>query len=363
MEELEQEITRLRRELAESRAQALANEDIFHRSHAREMRLLQAGTLTGLLDAMVTGLRESFELEAVTLVVRDIHHEIRQLAGEEEQGGATPPGVMFAESLERLAPQYGVLFQPWLGPFMGADHGLIFPGRSDVASCALLPLRRQEELIGCLNFGSARPDRFTRHHGVDFLRHLADLAAVCLENAVNRARLVRSGTRDVLTGLYNRRYLHDRLADELARARRDSRPLACVLVDVDHFKEVNDRWGHPAGDDVLRAVSRLVEDSCRDSDVAVRFGGEEFAVLLPGAGTAEAAMVAERIRLAVEANPVEIGACEQATLTVSAGVAGVRPDELGHADLKSLGERLIAEADVQLYRAKSEGRNRVRAVA
>jgi len=363
MEELEQEIARLRRALAEARAEARANEDIFHRSHAREMRLLQAGTLRGLLDATVAGLRESFELEAVTLVVRDIHHEIRQLVDEEERDGVAPAGVLFAESLERLAPQYGVLFQPWLGPFMGADHGLIFPGRGDIASCALLPLRRQDELIGCLNFGSARPDRFTRHHGVDFLRHLADLAAVCLENAVNRARLVRSGTRDVLTGLYNRRYLHDRLADELARARRDERPLACVLVDVDHFKAVNDRWGHPAGDAVLRAVSRVVEETCRDSDVAVRFGGEEFAVLLPGAGAAEAAKVAERIRQAVESNPVEVRQGERTQLTVSAGVAGVTPGELKDADLKSLGERLIAEADLQLYRAKSEGRNRVRAAA
>jgi diguanylate cyclase (GGDEF)-like protein len=327
------------------------------------MRLLQAGTLRELLDAMVAGLQESFELEAVTLVVRDIHHEIRQLADEEVREAVAPPGVMFAESLERLAPQYGVLFQPWLGPFMGADHGLVFPGRSDIASCALLPLRRQDDLIGCLNFGSARADRFTRHHGVDFLRHLADLAAVCLENAVNRARLVRSGTRDVLTGLYNRRYLHDRLADELARARRDERPLACVLVDVDHFKGVNDRWGHPVGDRVLRAVSHVVSEACRDSDVAVRFGGEEFAVLLPGAAAAEAAGVAERIRLAVESNPVEVGEGERTQLTVSAGVSGVAPGELKDADLKSLGERLIAEADLQLYRAKSEGRNRVRAAA
>jgi two-component system cell cycle response regulator len=110
-------------------------------------------------------------------------------------------------------------------------------------------------------------------------------------------------------------------------------------------------------------VSRVVGETCRDSDVAVRFGGEEFAVLLPGAGAAEAAGVAERIRLAVESNPVEVRQGEWTQLTVSAGVAGVTPGELKDADLKSLGERLIAEADLQLYRAKSEGRNRVRAAA
>ena len=82
------------------------------------------------------------------------------------------------EALEGLAPQYNTLWQPWLGPFVGADHSLIFPGRSDLASCALLPLRRGGELIGCLNFGSRDRVRFTRHHGVDFLRQLGDIAAV-----------------------------------------------------------------------------------------------------------------------------------------------------------------------------------------
>lgn len=361
MEELEQEVRRLRTALAEARGEAAANERIFRSAHDREMQLLQAGTLPELLDALVAGTARALQLEGVTLVVRDIHHEIRQLLNEELRDARPPEGVVFAESLEALAPQYGFLWQPWLGPFVGSDHGLIFPGQTNLASCALLPLRRQEELIGCLNLGSHRPERFTRHHAVDFLSHFADVAAVCLENAVNRARLVRSGTRDVLTGLYNRRYLQDRLADELARARRDGRPLACVLLDVDHFKAVNDRWGHAAGDEVLRIVGGTVEDCCRDSDVAVRFGGEEFAVLLPGATCADAAAVAERIRRAVESSPVEFARGQRVALTVSAGAAGVLPADIAGSDLKSLGEKLIAEADVQLYRAKSDGRNRVRA--
>ena len=360
MQELDREVRRLRTELAEARGEARANERIFRSAHEREMRLLRAGTLPELMDVLVDGTARAHDLQHVTLVVRDIHHEIRQLAGEEIRDAGLPEGVIFAESLEALAPQYGFLWQPWLGPFVGSDHGLVFPGAAGLASCALLPLRRQEELIGVLNLASTRPERFTRHHAVDFLSHFADIAAVCLENAVNRARLVRSGTRDVLTGLYNRRYLQDRLADELARARRDGRPLACVLLDVDHFKAVNDRWGHGAGDQVLRVVGGTVEDSCRDSDVAVRFGGEEFAVLLPGATCADAAAVAERIRHAVENSPVEL-ASGPVSLTVSAGVAGVLPDALVDSDLKSLGERLIAEADMHLYRAKSDGRNRVRA--
>jgi diguanylate cyclase (GGDEF)-like protein len=362
MEDQRTEIRRLREQLSVALDEARVNEAIFHRAHAREMQLLQAGTLAELFAAMVAGLQDACRVDAVTLVVRDLQHEIRQLVRADDPLAADFPGVIFVETLEGFAPQYNTLWQPSLGPFVGSDHALVFPARDDLRSCALLPLRRNGELIGCLNLGSVDPTRFTRHHAVDFLRHLGDVAAVCLENAVNRSRLVRSGITDVLTGLYNRRYLQHRLADELARARRDRRPLACVLVDVDYFKRVNDRWGHPAGDRVLECVAQLIREECRDSDVAVRFGGEEFALLLPGADQEEAAGVAERLRQAVAEAPVPLPNGSELHLTISAGVAAILPGRSA-GDLKSLGDGLIAEADVQLYRAKSEGRNRVRVAA
>jgi two-component system, cell cycle response regulator len=358
VDEQQAEIRRLRDLLAVVRGEARENEAIFRRSHERYLRLLQAGSLGELFDAIVNGLRRDCELDAVTLVVRDLRHEIRQLLHAEDPHAEPPEGLMFRESLEGLAPQYNTLWQPWLGRLVGADHSLIFPHRSDLGSCALLPLRRGEELIGVLNFGSRDPVRFTRHHGVDFLRHLADIAAVCLENAVNRSRLVRSGITDVLTGLYNRRYLQHRLVDELTRARRDRRPLACMMLDVDHFKPVNDQWGHPAGDKVLAQIAHTIREECRASDIPIRYGGEEFAMLLPGADASEAMAVAERIRAAVAAGEFALPEGQVLRLTVSAGVSCARPGERD-ADLKSLGERLIAEADVQLYRAKSEGRDRV----
>jgi diguanylate cyclase (GGDEF)-like protein len=359
MDEHEAEIRKVRQQLTVVAAEARANEGIYRRARARDMQLLQAGTLAELFGAMVPGLRADYGLDAVTLVIRDLQHEIRQLIRADDPHAAEAEGVQYVETLEGYAPQYNTLWQPWLGPYIGADHSLIFPGRHELRSCALLPLRRHGELIGCLNLASGDPVRFTRHHGFDFLAHTADVAAVCLENAVNRARLVRSGITDVLTGLYNRRYLQHRLADELARARRDGRPLGCVLVDVDHFKRVNDQWGHPAGDAVLEGVAHLIREECRDSDIPVRYGGEEFALLLPGADEAEAAGVAERVRSAVEQNPATLPNGAELSLTVSAGVASVAPGP-AVADLKSVGDRLIAEADVQLYRAKSDGRNRVR---
>ena len=358
MDELLDENRRLRDQLAVMHKEAQVNEDIFRRSHERYLNLLQAASLGDLLEAAVKGLRHAYELDAVTLVIRDVHHEIRQLLSAEDPHGEPPEEVIFVETLESLAPQYNTLWQPWLGPFVGSDHSLIFPGLTGLDSCALLPLRRNRELIACLNFGSRKPKRFTRHHGVDFLRHLADIASVCLENAINRNRLVRSGITDALTGLYNRRYLQHRLVDELARARRDRNALSCMMLDVDHFKPINDRWGHPAGDKVLAQTAQLIREECRDSDIPIRYGGEEFAVLLPHADAQEAITVAERIRKAVAGNEFQLPGGELIRLTLSAGISCARPIETG-ADLKSLGDRLIAEADVQLYRAKAEGRDRV----
>ena len=171
------------------------------------------------------------------------------------------------------------------------------------------------------------------------------VASLCIENAVNRARLRQSGFTDVLTGWHNRRYLQARMKEELARASRDGRSLVCMMLDVDHFKRVNDNWGHAAGDAVLRELAHRVDAEVRSSDVAARFGGEEFVILLPRTTSDEGRRVAERIRDAVAVAPFELP---------DGGRAGA-----GRSDLKSLGEALIARADAALYDAKAAGRDRV----
>ncbi|MFU8896535.1 MAG: DUF484 family protein [Gammaproteobacteria bacterium] len=354
MEQQQAEIARLRAELAE---QAQAMETALGRAHQRNLKLLQAGSLPELLDAMTVALARDYALDAVTLALRDMRHEVRQLCQAEAPQGALPPGLLFVESLEVLAPQYNNLWQPWAGPFAAADHSLVFPDCAGLASCALLPLRRNGELAGCLNLGSRDPQRFQRGQAVDALQQLSDIAAICLENVINRSRLVRSGITDVLTGLYNRRYLQYRLVDELARAHREQRPLACLMLDVDHFKSVNDQWGHQAGDEVLAQIAQVIREQCRECDIPLRYGGEEFAVLLPGATAPEAGAVADRIRVAVAASEFVLPGGAALQLTVSAGVSCAAPLQTSE-EFKPRGDRLIAEADVQLYRAKSEGRNR-----
>jgi diguanylate cyclase (GGDEF)-like protein len=358
MEDPRLENDALKKRLAEMTAEAAKNEGILKRTQHRELMLLRADGLGQLLHAMVDGLRESYALDAVSVVLLDPQHEIRHLL---VAGGDRPEEfkqIFFVDSLIGLAPQLAALHRPWLGPFVGADHHLIFPGTPNLKSAALLPLPRKDIATGALCFGSRDPARFTRHHGTDFLAHLGAVAAVCIENAVNRARLLRAGITDFLTGWHNRRYLQQRMKEELARAQRRGATIACLMIDIDRFKGINDGYGHLAGDAALKEIAQRIESKIRSMDTAARFGGDELAVLLPESSAAEAANLGERIRECIAAVPVALTAEIERTLTVSVGVAAVAPGR-HEADLKTLADRLIADADAALYRAKAMGRNRV----
>src|ERR1700678_4323421 len=354
----DREIEDLRKRLAEMTAEASNNETILKRTQARELTLLRADSLSQLLHAMVNGLRESYALDAVSVVLLDPQHEVRHLL---VAGGDRPEEfkqIFFVDSLVVLAPQLAVLHKPWLGPYVGADHHLLFPGILNLKSAALLPLPRKDRVTGALCFGSRDATRFTRHHGTDFLAHLGAVAAVCIENAVNRARLLRAGITDFLTGWHNRRYLQQRLKEELARAQRHAGTMSCLMIDIDRFKSINDGYGHLAGDNALREIAHRVEAQIRSMDTAARFGGDELAILLPDATAAEAARLAERIREVVAAVPFVLTPQIERSLTVSVGVASTRPGR-HDTDLKTVADRLLADADSALYRAKALGRNRV----
>ena len=208
---------------------------------------------------------------------------------------------------------------------------------------------RQGRVLGALRARRHAPRvgsvRISTQHLLPALRALGLALTTALSHAELLRRLEHLSLSDPLTGLGNRRAFDEALAEELARARRNGTPLGLVMLDVDHFKRFNDRHGHQAGDDVLVAVARVLGDVARAEDRACRVGGEEFAVLLPGADEAAAAAVAERIRAGVAAAP----AAEP--ITVSLGVAATR----GEHDAAAL----FAQADERLYAAKQAGRNRV----
>ena len=357
-EELEAQLEATRRQLEELTAEVARNDEIMRRAQTRELRLLQAENLDGLIQTLIDGLRVSYGVDYVSLVICDPDHDIRHLLLANGTPAEAFPDLLVVESIAGLAPQYIALQQPWLGSFAACDHQLICPGASDAKSIAMVPLSHRGKLLGSVNLCSNDPMRFTHVHASDFLAHMGVISSFCIENVVNRARLLRSGFTDVLTGWHNRRYLTVRIAEELARARRDQTRLVCLMLDIDHFKAVNDTWGHASGDVVLQELAQRIESQVRASDVAARYGGEEFVVLLPGTDVGSASKLAERIRAEIAASPIGLPGGEEVTITASIGIAEVSPGP-GDKDLKTLGDSLIARADVALYAAKSAGRDQV----
>ena len=347
--DFEEENRRLRHQLRTLHQQAKENEATLKRFYARELELLTADSLP---------MQNSFQTQSAQLILHDPEHEIRRLLFNNGFFEEAFPQVRFVDDLESINPIYNRLTKPWLGPFLNPDHVTLFDDAQGLQSITILPLNCRDRLIGSLNLGSNDKARFTRHHAWDFLDQLATVAGVCLENAINRERLVISGLTDPLTQLHNRRYLDRRLEEELARANRYKQPLSCLFVDADHFKQVNDNFGHQVGDLVLRELACRIRSQLRASDIATRYGGEEFALLLPQTSLDEALLLAERIRLEVASSGMSLGDGNSIQLTVSIGVSEALP-MLGKTHHKKMGQHLLADADQALYLAKSNGRNRI----
>ncbi|MBO6816617.1 MAG: PleD family two-component system response regulator [Rhizobiaceae bacterium] len=173
----------------------------------------------------------------------------------------------------------------------------------------------------------------------------------CLRNSVQQT--IELAVKDPLTGLHNRRYHDSHYANMFDNARRSGSGIAAIMCDIDHFKAVNDTYGHDAGDQVIREVASRITKSVREVDLASRFGGEEFVIIMPDTDVERAEKIAERIRLEVEAHPVQVaGGSKQISITMSMGVSSIDGED-------DTPERLMKRADVALYTAKRNGRNRI----
>jgi len=164
-------------------------------------------------------------------------------------------------------------------------------------------------------------------------------------------RLIEMANHDFLTGLLNRREMLARLSVEHSRVNRTDEPLSIIMMDIDHFKNINDVHGHIAGDMVLKEIARRLRDGVREYDLICRFGGEEFLIMAPETAAPRAAELAERLRVMVSDIPFRLEAVPPVAITISAGVAQLVEGE-------SI-EEMLSRADTALYRAKAQGRNRV----
>jgi len=348
----------LRQQLQSLLAKARQNEEKMRRFDQIERSLIGIRSLAELVHFLLKDFREAFRLDELALLLVDPEYEISRVL--EQQGAANKsfPGLVLLEDAKSIAALYP-RNRPYLGPYQPGRGTQQFPAGVELASVALLPLLRQDSLIGALHLGSASADRFSADSSTDFLERLTSIASICLENALNHERLQSLGLTDGLTGIHNRRYFESRCLEEVALAQRNGGMLSCMFFDLDHFKQINDRWGHQAGDEALRKVASIIKLTLRSCDVLARYGGEEFVALLPQTSLIFAREIAERIRNAIAAHAFELVPGE-APLVVTASIGvSVLPLDAGPLDPAALAERMIATADQALYQAKHGGRNRV----
>lgn len=230
-----------------------------------------------------------------------------------------------------------------------------------IRSVVTLPFALDRWRSGVLFLRTERHERALTREDVEFADVIVKAAVAAMKRAqaleltrADNRRLEELATRDPLTGLLNRRALLERLSAEVDRCRRFDKPVSILLLDLDHFKTINDSAGHLVGDDVLRQVAVLLDTAARTVDVVARYGGEEFVVILPETTPDGALIFAERLRERIGTYPFDVGGREPLHLTTSIGVASFPSPRV-----ESM-EDLFARADEALYRAKSSGRNQVR---
>ncbi len=241
---------------------------------------------------------------------------------------------------------------PWSGapssrmsPVFGEGHPL--PG---AGSLITIPLVMGGNVLGTVTLAARDAGVFSARVR-ERLSLISKYVAAAFSNAINFRTMEALATTDGMTGLLNRRAFNERALDAVDRTQRKGRTVSLIITDIDHFKRVNDTWGHSAGDEVIRSVARELSTCLRRIDLGARYGGEEFAILLEEADTETAARVAERLRASVEAMPCSANG-EEFQVTLSLGVATM-PLHAGSL------EELVEAADAALYAAKGGGRNQV----
>ncbi len=355
----EQDYQRLRQTVTNLLVRIEENQQIQARFHDYEFQLLGCRTVSELLDRLFEGAKEHFDLVGVSLVLYDPDYSIAGLIEHLELGDYNNC-FQLRQNEDFFVQIYDGVPSVRLGELELLKSVRLFPNVGKIGSVALLPLMRQERQIGSLHFASHSSTRYSPDKAVSFMWHLALMVAVCLENCIALEQLKRQGHEDILTQVRNRRSFEEELVKEIERAQRQSTQLSCMFVDIDHFKNINDTYGHQIGDLCLREVANHINQELRKTDLLARYGGEEFVVLLPNCDSAQVAIIAERVRATIEKNSLKTADKKEISLTVSVGLTTWTPTTVNTNDLQLVGKELLGAADSAMYAAKKEGRNKIK---
>lgn len=353
---LELENAELKRQRRIDLIQAEQNETLLNQFFEVELELLACNRLCALVDILLNKFRDTFRLSSVTLFLFDPEHIAADLLSE--LGHQERKRVYFQPDL-RLLRQLHPHEQLAFGEVDNDIRKIVFPDHPYILSAARMPLVRQNCLIGCLNLGSQDIARYTADIRYTYLSHLMSVIAVCIENCMTREHLHRISIIDMLTSVHNRRAFDKEILREVARANRVGEPLSCLFIDIDHFKKINDVYGHQTGDRVLRTLGKLLKGTLRKTDFVARYGGEEFSILLPSCAEEQAMMVAENLRTQLAKEILRSVEGAPFRITASIGCASYQPlMTLSPKDHQQHAHVLLRTADEALYQAKHAGRNR-----
>jgi len=356
------------------------NLDFFDRETLELLQLFSTQASIALANARLYSLeqRRRAQLEAINAIARqttavlEVSELLKQVCSLilESFGGDHASVLLFDEERLVLRAHQGRLTPLFkVGAQFPADEGLLaraidsrkavverdvrqLPGHRsgfrETVSAVCLPLVSFGQVLGVLQLESASCDAFAPED-VSALESVSDICATAIQNARHFDRVRQLAYVDGVTGIFNRRYFELRLAEEIARSSRHNLSFSLIMMDIDHFKQLNDEFGHLLGDEVLRQVSGILGQQLRKSDVLSRYGGEEFAIITPETAVESAQAVADKLRRVVESwhFPAVVR-----PVTISAGVAEF-PTQGGSRD------ELVQSADEALYAAKQSGRNRV----
>ncbi|MFK5951379.1 MAG: sensor domain-containing diguanylate cyclase [Methylococcales bacterium] len=329
------------------------------RFQAFEMRLLNLNSLAEMIDQLLDDAQSFFDLDVISFCLIDEKSEIAGYLSDDGYDYLANTKLILLNDNELLKSTFGLSATPFLGTYKQSCCASFFPDfdRKPV-SVAIIPLRRRGKYLGSLNLGSYTPNRFINDMATDFIEHMVSVVSICLENNLNFEMMRRTSLIDTLTGVNNRRFLEQRIGEEVDRSQRNEEPLSCLFLDIDHFKLVNDTYGHQAGDYVLSIVAGVIKKQLRSNDVLARYGGEEFVALLSNIPETMVTDIAERIRqsikdLILNFNEVQI------KVTISIGMSTYLPCKLSSKTSAEISTQLIYSADSALYVAKESGRDRV----
>lgn len=331
------------------------NQQIQARFHDFEFSILKCTSLDAILNLMTEGVIKHFDVESVALILDDKLLNMKDLMAYLRLGRFKRKIVFSKSSIEiaSLFKATPIVFLDKLSAVPGGRFKKLLSRRDDATgSVAILPLMRSYQLIGAFAMYSTDEKRYSRDKAFSFLWHLGSVMSICLQNCIFIEEKQKTGKEDALTKVANRRYLEEKYHDLVNDTKNKRLSLCLLFVDIDHFKSVNDQFGHKAGDVCLAAVASTLKRTAPKKSFVARYGGEEFAILLESFSLDSAVEVAERIRKSIEASKYDVNG-RKLRLTVSIGVACLN----GNSRTKDID--LFELADKNVYEAKSTGRNRV----